>query len=126
MFEDFQELDEALNMTSFNDSVNKTFTVNGQPLATRTFNVYGVSIENVPIVNSTDYSSFVTGILWEYSDGFDVNGSFNGTQDVVFITVVNRSKQGRWGVYDFEIRFPALLRSYKSSGNSVDLYYELK
>ncbi len=105
--EDFEELDTGLNTTQMNDSINKTYTSGGLPKATRSFVVFDKDITNVPVVNSTNTSAFVTGILWDYSDG---GTSFNATQDIVFIANLNQSTQGGYGVYDYEIKVPARLR----------------
>jgi hypothetical protein len=79
----------------------------------------------VPVVNSTNTSKFVTGILWDSSDlqRFD----YNGTQDIVFITKVNIPTMGAYKVVDYEIKVPAYLRKYKAATmDSVTFYTELK
>ncbi len=122
---DFAEIDNAMNMSTANDSVYKLYTNNGVPKLKISFVIYGVNITNVSIANSTNTSNFITGILWDYSD--PNNGEYNGTQDLVFITKVNVQSQGKYGVYDYEIRVPARLREYKESiYNSVSFYIELK
>ena len=79
-------------------------------------------MQNVPIVNSTNTSDFVTGILWDYSDG---NSEYNGTQDLILITRINENKTGEFGTYDYEIKIPAPLRSYVSGTNTVTFYTEI-
>jgi hypothetical protein len=82
-------------------------------------------LTNVSIVNSTNNSNFITGALWDTAD--DSDGEFNGSEDVVFITNISRSTQGAYGIYDYEIRIPALLRNYKTpETTTVVLYLELK
>jgi hypothetical protein len=120
---DFTDIDTALNSTNFSDSINNTFTANNAPKDTRNITVFSKTINYVPIVNSTNVSSFVTGILWDTYDG---NTEYNGTQDLVFTTEINKSQQGSRGLYDFEIKVPALLRNYKGPGTSVAFYSELK
>lgn len=120
---DFEDVDAALGSTNYTDSINITYTTGGAPKATRAFNVFSHAINNVPIVNSTNTSSFVTGIMWDQSDG---GTEYSGTQDLVFITEINKQQQGSMGVYDFEIKVPALLRNYNAAGNTVAFYYELK
>jgi len=124
--DDFDEIDTAMNMTQNPDSINKTWTGNGNLKASTSWVVYGYTINNVPIINSTNTSDFVTGILWDYND--PNSGEYNGTQDLVFITKINEDKEGEYGVYDFEIRVPAKLRSYiqPNGQNSVTFYMELK
>ncbi len=120
---DFSDLDNALGSSSYPDNINNTYTINGVPRETESFEVFGKTIDNVPVVNSTNTSSFRTGILWDMSDG---NTEFNGSQDVVFVTKVNESQQGRFGVYDFEIRIPAKLRSYKGTTDTITFYTEIR
>ncbi len=126
-FNDFVELDTILGMTNFSDSINNTFSnIGGTPKQTTTFNVYGSTIHHVPIVNSTNSSTFVTGILWDYSD--DANGEFDSVtkEDLVFVTKINTSQVGNFGTYDYEIKMPALLRDYKGGTSSVDIYFEIE
>jgi hypothetical protein len=121
---DFVELDEALNTSAYPDNVNATWTSAGQPVATRNYNVFGSTVANVPVVNSTNTSAFQTGILWDSADG---GTSYDGSQDVVFITSTAPDTQGRYGTYDYEVTFPAQLRDYKESGSRrVTFYYELE
>ncbi|MBN1503413.1 hypothetical protein JW930_07780 [Candidatus Woesearchaeota archaeon] len=122
-FDDFNDADIALGMENFSDSVNATYTDNNYPKAVDTFNVYTNIISNVPIVNSTNSSYFTTGILWDTSDL--LIGHYNGTQDLVFVTKINRKQEGKYGTYDYEFGVPALLKTYKQSSGSVTLYIEL-
>jgi hypothetical protein len=122
---DFNDIDIALNMTAFNDSINKTYTINNNLRASKNITLYGMQINNTPVVNSTITSAFVTGILW---DSADLNsGEYNGSQDIVFVTQVNSSSLGLFGVYDYEIKVPALLREYvkPNNDNTVTFYTEL-
>ncbi|MFC2135392.1 hypothetical protein ACFLTH_12330, partial [Bacteroidota bacterium] len=119
---DFEEMDAAFGSTNYTDSMNNTYTSGGSPIATQTFTVFSSDILNTPIVNSTNTSDFVTGILWDYSDG---NVEYNGTQDLVFITKINENKTGQYGTYDYEIKVPALLRNYKGGTETVTFYTEI-
>ena len=123
--DDFEEIDTALNLTGLTDSINNSYTENEEIKANDSFAVYGNTINNVPIVNSTNTSDFVTGILWDYSD---INpGEYNGSQDLVFVTKVNQNKQGMYGIYDYEIKIPANLKRYvtPNNENTVTFYVEL-
>ncbi|NOZ80989.1 MAG: hypothetical protein GXP63_04920, partial [DPANN group archaeon] len=124
--DDFTQLDDALNMENFTQNVNTTFTAQGSPRKTGSFIIFGKNQTQVPLANSTNTSSFMTGILWDTSDGGD--GNFDGTEDVVFITENKGVKTGAYGNYEFEIRVPALLRQYiaPNNENSITLYLELK
>ena len=120
---DFTDIDTKLGTTNYSDSINRTFTVSGAPIATRNFTIFSRQIGNTPIINSTNTSNFVTGILWDMSDG---NTEYNGTQDILFNTEINMGQEGSQGIYDFEIKVPALLRNYNAAGTSVAFYVELK
>ncbi len=127
--DDFIELDNAINTSVFYDSINSTFTSGGNPITTETFTVFGVAIDDVPIVNTTNTSSFVTGILWDSSDDSNNNNQFDSTseEDIIFVTRVNKTKQGQYGVYDYEIRLPARLKDYKAPDvQTVTFYAEIK
>lgn len=129
MTNDFSELDTVISMSSSSDSVNSTFTLNGNPRATASFDIFGIAIDNVPILNSTNITDFVTGILWDSSDdiGNDEQYDSSDMEDVVFVTKSVSQKPGSYGTYDFEIRIPALLRQYIINNNeSVSIYAELK
>jgi hypothetical protein len=126
---DWEELDTALNTTNLTDSINKTFLSNYVPRNLTSFGVLSYIIYNVSIVNSTNTSNFLTGILWDKSDdqtGIG-NGEYNGSEDVVFITEIQRNKVGSYGTYDFEIKVPSWLKNLKGPDyNSVTFYVELK
>ena len=124
--EDFAELDTALNFTNLTDSVNLTYTLDSMPLNTESFRVFGFDVNNVPVTNSTNSTNFVTGIMWDSSD--QNLGNFNGTQDVVFVTKINRYTQGKYGVYDYEIKVPSNLKKYinPNNQNTITFYVELK
>jgi hypothetical protein len=120
---DFNDTDAALGMTGYNDSIRKIYTNNTDvPRTVRDMTVFNKRINNVPIVNSTNVSRFVTGMLWDMSDG---GTQYGGTQDLVFITQINASKQGAYGAYDYEIKVPAKIRDYHGAGTQVDFYWEI-
>ncbi|MBN2566460.1 hypothetical protein JXB02_00045 [Candidatus Woesearchaeota archaeon] len=123
-FIDFAQLDATLNMTGYNDSVNSTFTAGGSPLRTVGMELFGVGIGGVPVVNSTNTTSFLSGIVWDTDDGG--NGQYDGTEDVVFVTVINESKAGRYGTYDYEIKVPVRLRDYVPGSSTVAFYGEIR
>jgi len=120
---DFETLDTKLNMTGAIDSVNSTYTSSALPLYARNYTLFGRFVNDIPVANSTNESTFLTGILWDTSDG---NTSYNGSQDVVFMTKFNPGSSGFNGTFDYEIRIPARLRSYNGAGTTVDFYLELR
>ncbi|MGV8162915.1 MAG: CARDB domain-containing protein [Candidatus Nanoarchaeia archaeon] len=123
-FNDFAELDIALNATNYGDSVNTTYTSGGSPKETQALTIYSKTIINVPVHNSTNNNNFKTGIIWDYGDG---GTGYNGTQDVVFVTQVKNQLAGYNSTLDYEIRIPATLRSYKGPDNNrVDFYMEIR
>lgn len=120
---DFEELDYSLNSTNLTDSINTTWTQNGAPVGLLNLSIYGIAVNNVPVVNSTNSSNFLTGILWDMSDG---GMEYNRSQDIVFIAPVNFSQVGQYGTYDFEIKLPATLSRYTPSTNEIAFYLELQ
>jgi hypothetical protein len=122
-FQDFSILDNALGSENYTDSINNTYTISGNPISTSTFDIFGGQINNVPIINSTNTSSFITGILWDTTSS---SGFYDGSQDIVFITRVNQNASGSLGNYDFEFRVPANLRTLKGPDNyAVAIYAEI-
>ena len=120
---DFNDTDRALNMTNYSDSIRQLYTANTDtPKATKTFTIFSQAISNVPIINSTNTSNFVIGILWDKSDG---GTQYTGAQDLVFITEINMEKQGAYGAYDYEIRVPVNLRKYIPPNGNVIFYTEI-
>ena len=121
---DLDEADTALGMTWFNDSISNLFDRDGNGVAdnTRTIKIGSTNVENIPIVNSTDSSTFITGLLYDSADGV----GYDGNQDLIFITVINSSQQGRYGIYDYEVRIPSPLEKLEGALNEVYRLDELK
>ncbi|MEM2121742.1 MAG: hypothetical protein QXU20_03755, partial [Candidatus Woesearchaeota archaeon] len=125
---DFTDLDIVFNTTNTPDSIKNTWGLGtDDPIATATFNISGRIIENVPIINSTNNSNFITGILWDSADDLSNNYQFdyNDKEDIVFVTKINPKKQGKYGIYDYEIRIPSLLKNYKPGTSLVNFYIEI-
>jgi hypothetical protein len=119
---DFSEADSVLNMTGYKDSLSKMFTEDTQvPLATRTVTLFNQTISDVPVINSTNTTNFVTGMLWDTSDG---GSEYDGSQDLIIISPLNYAKQGAYGTYDYEIKLPVDLENY-NGGNAAIFYSEL-
>jgi hypothetical protein len=119
--QDFAELDAALNMTGYYDSINAEYTLLTEtPLQTANITLFNREIQHIPVDHSTNTSNFITGIVWDMSDGGD---EYDGSQDVVFITQVNNDKQGSYGTYDYEIKVPVSLKIANTS--TIDLYTEI-
>ncbi len=113
---DFKEADTALGMTGFSDSIAKLFDPDNNDVADTTANVtiFGSTITDVPTTLSTNASSpFITGIMWDASLG----GEYDGTQDLVLVAFVDANKTGLYGTYDYEVRLPTLLQSWKGSND---------
>ncbi len=120
---DFAELDTAINTSSFNDSINRTWLSSGDPHATANFTVFSNTVYNVSVVNSTNNSNFITGIVWDSSDASQ--GEFDGTQDVIFVSKVNQQMLGKYGISDFEFRVPSRLKEFLPPIDTVTFYVEL-
>jgi hypothetical protein len=125
---DFTDADTLLNMTHFNDSVNSVWAQgNNTPQKVESFTVSDRLINDVPVIDSSVSGAFKTGILWDTADdGVNTEYDTSDEEDIVFITRINKSASGDYGVTDFQSKVPALLRNYKGSGGStIYLYYEL-
>lgn len=121
---DFAELDVALNMTSFVDSVNRTYFGAGTFNATDTFIVFSRTINEVPLAYSITDADFTTGILWDTNDTIGDN-EYDATdrEDIVFVTKVLQDTAGTYGQADYELRVPALLRNYKTTNTQTAAFY---
>lgn len=126
---DFLEIDELLGMENFEDSISNLFSNSQFPKDTRDMVIYQREIRNIPIINSTDKSNFITGILWDSSDDNGGNdGEFDkiDKEDIIFTAEVNKISEGSYGTYDYEIKIPSRLREYFIIDNEeVYLYYNL-
>lgn len=126
---DFVEIDQVMNMSDYDDSVNIVWTLGtGNPANTSNMVVRGYLLYEVPVVNSDLDGDFKTGILWDTSDDVSVNLEYDSLdkEEVLFVTNINESLSGDFGVYDYQAKIPAQLRNYGGSGgDKVALYYEL-
>lgn len=121
--EDFTQVDDSIGTTNFTDSVNNTFTRSGRLISNYSFTIYNQTITNVPTINTTITNSFITGILWDSSDG---GTTYDASQDLVFATIINTSRIGNYGTYDYELRVPGALKNYLyPSYNTLTFYIEL-
>ncbi|MBI2133943.1 hypothetical protein HYU11_04645, partial [Candidatus Woesearchaeota archaeon] len=123
--DDWEEMDMMLNMSNLTDSINRTYTVQGDPINITSFNLFSSPIQNVSVANSTNSSNFLTGILWDTTDA-ETQYNTGDVPDLVFVTSINRNKQGKYGIYDFELKVPANLRTYRNATlDSVEFYLDL-
>ncbi len=123
---DFMDIDALLGMSDFNDSVTNIFGDPFYPKFNTSFLVHKRMIEKVPIINSTNTTSFITGILWDMDDDSDGQFDQGDKEDLVFVVKTNTSQQGGYGIYDYEITLPVRLREYNSTDISdVYFYYDL-
>jgi len=125
--EDFEELDMIFGMEDFKDSISNLFLNNNSEISkTEDFFIHGQKIEDVPIINSTENSNFVTGILWDTST--DTDGVFGSIdlEDIVFITKIIKFEEGAYGNYDYEITVPVKLREYYDEDiKDLFIYFDL-
>ncbi|GEM_PF-6285451 len=121
---DFADADALLNLTGEVDSIAQVFGGGGtSPSQTDTFTLAGYARTQVPVVNSTNSTNFVTGLLW-HSQAVN-NYTQSAKPTLTLVTRVNRQAQGKYGVYDYEIRVPATLDAFHG-GTVVELYGELQ
>jgi hypothetical protein len=126
--DDFSNVDTAMSTTNFDDSIKNTWGGGTDvPLHTKTFNLSAQNITNVPVIDSTNTSDFVTGILWDTADDTG-NLQYDATdrEDLIFVTEINPAKQGFYGTYDAEVKIPAALRTYKTGHDNIIFYVEIK
>jgi hypothetical protein len=124
---DFSNIDNILLTTSFNDSIEKLYSNSGNPKFTDSFFIHHRNLTNVPILNSTNNSNFITGILWDATKDTG-NGEFDilDKEEIVFVTRINKESQGAYGLYDYEITIPVRLREFNTADSSeIYFYYEL-
>ena len=119
---DFIEVDAALDIRGFNDSVKSLFDSDDNNIPDNTISVEigGSLLNNIPIIESTEGSAFITGLLWDGAD----NSEYTGNEDLIVLTLVNNSKVGKYGTYDYEIRIPGTLDSIKPGLNAIIRYDE--
>ena len=124
--DDFADVDSALSLSN-NDNVSSYWLDSGNPKLLDNFSVYYNLVYNVSVVNSSNSSSFQTGILWDGSDDVD-DGEFDSVdaEDLVFVSKVSDDSSGKFGVYDYEVRVPATLEDYKAGSSSLVFYMELR
>lgn len=124
---DFQELDFALNQSQFPDNISTYWQTDYSSASdVTTMVLYDREIRNIPIINSTNVSSFFTGILWDTTDDTGDGQYDSDEEDVVFVTRVNETQQGAYAVTDYEIRVPAKLTEYKGTKDYLYVYMEIK
>ena len=116
---DLGDLDNLLSMTGIIDSVSNLYVGDED-----VFSVFGKFVDEVPVTNSTNNTNFITGILWDGSDDSG-NGEFDivDKEDLIFVTKLNENSVGAYGIYDYEVRVPATLRSYAGSGGAEVVFY---
>ena len=117
---DFTELDSVLGISSESDNINATFSYDGSnPNITANVTIFEKDVPYVPLANTSLFTpTDQFGIVWDSSDG---GPQFNTTlnQEVVFGTGIDGSD-----AYDYEIRVPETLATYKG-GNTVEFWVEL-
>ncbi|MEM2949381.1 MAG: right-handed parallel beta-helix repeat-containing protein, partial [Candidatus Bilamarchaeaceae archaeon] len=119
---DFTELDTLLGYSAESDNINATYSTDGSnPKETKDMTLHKRFVPYVPQANSTTYNStFTTGIVWDASQGGpEFSTALN--QDVAFVTEINSS-----ATYDYEIRVPANLSTYKGTSGVVKFWIELE
>jgi len=120
---DFTELDSLLNMTGSNQSIETLYSTDGSsPLETRNMTLYKKFTPYIPVANSTNSSSYKTGIAWDASQDVG-DGQFDAAdnEDVVFVTEINSTAAN-----DYEIRVPGTLDTYKGASGVVEFWVELE
>ena len=66
--------------------------------------------------------------MWDTSDDVTLNLQYDTSddEDLIFVSKLNPSAVGGYGIYDYEIRVPVALRDYKNPDTTrVKFYYEI-
>lgn len=113
----FQDADDALKMRGHNDSIQEEF----DPDINQTFEISGEE-KTAPVINSSSNGNFKTGIFYDSSEGTP----YNGSQSLVFVSEIQDSTEGEYGIYDYEAKVPALLREQEGSNDLIDIYAEIE
>jgi len=123
---DFTELDSILLMSGDFDAPSEFWSTDGStPVQTRDIEIFGAAIYNVPIVNSIQSESFVTGILWDMDDSADNELDAGEGEDILFVAIYNESKPGKFGTYGYEARIPENLATYVAPSDFISFYLEV-
>jgi hypothetical protein len=124
---DFDDADVNLNMTGWNDSIKVLWTGGGGvALYNATFNISSLTVTDVPIINSTNNSNFITGILWDDADDSDNEYDTSEKEDIVFVANIKDNTAGQFGVVDYEIFLPVRLEEYVAVTDQIAFYIEVK
>lgn len=115
---DLSEADKVLNISGNPDSLVKSYDRNSDGFSDKTkcYSIIDKNVCDVPVVNSTNSSNFVTGILYDSDDGI----GYDGTQDLVFVSeAYNKTRQGLYGNYVYESRIPSTLSNQVLEGSFI-------
>jgi len=87
--------------------------------------IFGNTINNILMTNSTSNLNFQTGILWDSSDSGDNEYDTTEKEDLVFVSKIKKDTVGNYGTYDYEMRVPAMLREYSGITSEAVFYVEV-
>lgn len=128
--QDFLEIDNLFNHSLlYGESIQSEFAQDeSNANEVRNITIFGRDIVGVPIVNSTNSTTFRTGILWDSSDDLSGNGEFDliDNEDLIFVNPTNISKVGQFGTYDYEIKVPETLKDHKGSNAQLELFLDFR
>lgn len=115
--------DEALELKGHNDSLQELFdTDKDSDIDDFQAMEVGQRSLTVPVFNSTSSGSFKTGILYNSENG----NTYDGSQDLIFVTPLRNNFEGAYGVYDYEIKIPFTLDSQTGQSDKISIYTELE
>ena len=134
---DFIDLSQNLYMRP-GYNISDAFSSDGATaLDTTSFTIFGYTVTEIPIVNSTDRNNhnsvssadFITGILWDSSDdGGNNEYDTSDKEDIVFVTRINdgRISEVNSSPHDHEVIVPSNFGSYTGTDSQIAYYIELK
>lgn len=120
---DLEEASNTLGMSGYNDSISEVYDEDqdGLPDTTGCIVIAGDEVCEIPLVNSTNTSSFQTGVMYDAEDG----EGFDGSQDIVFLTQITREAQGKYGEYNYEASVPSRLSTQYDPHDFIKVRVEL-
>lgn len=113
-------VDQALNSTGFDDSIQNEWGEGSSIARTECFWVSGSDLCNVPVSNSTDNSFFDTGIV------YDGGSTYDTADPLVFVSDMADSRKGGMGIYDYEAKVPSTLGETTGTSETIDVYMEIE
>ena len=121
--EGLKQADEELELVGHNDSLEKLFDEDNNGLIDDFQELeVGQRTLTAPAIDSTSSGSFKTFLLYNSKEG----DSYDGSQDLVFVTPLKNDFEGEFGLYDYETKIPSTLGSLSGQSDKISIYTEIE